>query len=91
MPLAYVAWRTGTIGLSYRSARLGIDFWAPLRVHKYGLCRNSYQVGGRMKCTQSTVASLAKAQLHKTTNLPVLFRNFQLNKDAEMSFGSFMY
>jgi hypothetical protein len=23
--------------LSYRSARLGIDFWAPLRVYKYGL------------------------------------------------------
>ncbi len=36
MPLAYVAWRAG-IWLSYWSARLGIDFWAPLRVHKYGL------------------------------------------------------
>jgi hypothetical protein len=31
MPLAYVAWRGPVqhIGLSYRSAGLGIDFWAP--------------------------------------------------------------
>jgi hypothetical protein len=30
IPPAYVAWRAGTqIGLSYRPAMLGIDFWAP--------------------------------------------------------------
>ncbi len=32
-------WRLGTegIGLSYWPARLGIDYWAPQTVYKYGL------------------------------------------------------
>ncbi len=34
------------IGLPYRSSRLGIDFWASLRVYKYGLWKGGGEVGG---------------------------------------------
>ncbi len=37
------------------------------------------------------VATLAQAQLHNTTNLPVQFRKLPAKKGAEMSFGSFVY
>jgi hypothetical protein len=37
------------MGLPYRSARLGIDFWAPSRVYKYGLWVMVYSTVGFKK------------------------------------------
>jgi hypothetical protein len=39
IPPAYAVWRAGmsNIGLSYRTARLGIDSWASYKVYKFGL------------------------------------------------------
>ncbi len=42
IPPAYVACgQVGQIGLSNRPNRLGIDFWAPEKVCKYGLCSSA--------------------------------------------------